>query len=217
MKFLLLPILSLLSFQAAAQVEYSGKHAVFLHASVDKVVGSYMFVITNTSSEPQRARIPLMLPEETDDWRPQEGVAASELEMTDGGLVVDKEFASGESYIAIDFLANASGGATGLTFKPAFPIMEFAIYSPKGEIDIKPLTAKFSPGMDGMPMGGKSYNILTASAIDSGEKVQIEVSNIPEGRANYWLAGSTIAGLLVGLASLLAWRTKPHLAKEVIA
>ena len=51
-------------------VSLSGHHVFMLYPALDNVQGSYLFMVSNDSSEPQKGSIGIDLPKEAIDFKP---------------------------------------------------------------------------------------------------------------------------------------------------
>lgn len=212
MKLVLVVLLAMFaspSLLAQQALDLSGRHVFFLHPSVDELKGSYLFLVTNATQEPQASRIRLMLPEETFDWMPQDGIQPDELRPGEnGGLVLEKTFPPGETMLSLGFRAAAALGEATLTFKPEYAVGSLALLSRQGALNLGSSRDgwQFSENME---FSGRPYDTLTRGSIAAGEKVTVTIGKIPEGRGRLWVLGFVAGGLFLIGGALLAWRTRP--------
>lgn len=211
----LLPVL-LGAFEARADVYVTPKHLIILRQGLDSLYGSYVFAVQNTGEAPETLKARVMLPKETVDFMPQEGLDPSEVTLADGpdgGLQIDKSFPNGVHIVSIGFKVDARLGKAGLTLTPVSEIQSFTLLLPRDS----GLTLVTSPLVDGDESAAPDPQyrpFVSAAPLAAGAAFNIEVAGIPEGRSRLWLVGGVLAGLMVLAAGLFAWRTKPKITED---
>ena len=201
---------------ALADVKVSGRHVYMLGGGLDEVVGTYVFLVSNLSDEPEKARIPLMLPKETVDFRPFEGTAPEELELSeDGRVVLAKEFKPGDQIVTIGFKASGGFGKGDLTFQAPQDISHLTLFVNQDDLKVASLDESELDFKENEPFGGRVYNTYTRSLLKKGESLRIRVDGLVEGRERfYWLGGALLL-LLIVAAGALSYRTRPLGAEKV--
>jgi hypothetical protein len=67
-------------------------------------------------------------------------------------------------------------------------------------------------------MANNKYDsLLSVSPIKNGAEVKLTVSQIPQGRKPYWIAGSVFAGIIFLFSFLMTIKTKVKIKEEMIA
>ncbi len=206
--------IALLATAARAEVYVTPKHLLILREGLDTVYGSYIFALQNTGEKPEHFKVPVMLPKETEDFTPQEGLEPSELTLAqNGSVVVEKDVQPGVNLIGIGFRLSGRYGKATMTFNPVMDIDSFILLLPRGsamQVEsnfLKPGDSDSAPDPQYMPW-------TTNAPMKANELVSIEVSGLPEGRSRLWILGSIVAGMLVLLAAFLAWRTRPKISTD---
>ncbi len=206
--FALLTLL-LVSTSAVAQVEVSDRHIYFIYAGVEEIKGNYIFLIRNSAKEDARQTMKILLPAETIDWVPQEGIGPDELKPgKDGGLTLDKSFPPGETMISLGFIVPAKGDQAVMTFKPEFNVGEIAVLANKGSVQLS--GSEGFQTQPGISFAGQMYDSVGKSATKAGETMTVTIGGVPQGRTRLKYLGFAAIAVVVGAAGLLTWRTKPR-------
>lgn len=203
-------LLLVFTAKAAATVQISNKHIYVLYAGVDSVFGSYIFLVQNPGTAPERLSFPVMLPTETIDFQAQEGLAPNELTLgsNGSGLTIDKEFAPGDTLITIGFKVPADVGHAPMTIKATQPFesLSFFVFEGKFQVEGPNLVAKPNVGFS-----GRVYDTYTLSQGEAGKTYRVDLKGIPEGRDRLRTVGWIFAGSLALIALALAWFSRPKL------
>jgi len=208
-------------------VQLMPRQMMILREGLDAVYGQVMFVVRNNASIPLPGQFRVLMPKETSDFTPREGLEPSEValasENSDGnqgtqtsgfrGLVVDKVFGPGVSMMSIGFKVDAKLGAAQLSLS-----------HPQGVKELNVLVLKNGP------LRASSDLLLKASAMDvedpqydslelkkplePKEILTIQVEGVPEGRMRYWWTGGIAAGVLVLGALFLTWKSWPKVVPD---
>lgn len=208
------------------------RHLMMLRPGLEMVWGTSVFAVVNEQPTPMRGRFAVMIPKETSDFAPQEGVDASELKQDEhGGLFVEKDFAPGTTVVGIGFMVPAAGGRATLTVVgPASDAttpgaqagrnigllvtrgaMQLALNTSAttaaNKVALIPAGANsILPGMGDGESGYHQY--VSTQPLIAGEALAIQLRGIPIGRAPYWTLGVLI-GLIVFLGGgTLAWKRR---------
>lgn len=195
--------------QASAAVQISSKHIMVLYPGVDSAFGSYIFMVQNQGTAPERFSFPVMLPAEMIDFQAQEGLAPNELTLgTDGGLTIDKTFPPGDTLITIGFKTPAEVGEGKLTLKPTFPFESIGLFVFEGKFKITGPALEIKNGVE---FSGRTYDTYTLANGEAGKTYQMIMQGVPEGRGRLWIIGWIAGGALLLIASALAFISRPQL------
>ncbi len=198
-----------LSAPAMAQVELSDRHIYFIYPSVEEIKGNYIFLLRNSGKEDVRHTMKILLPAETIDWVPQEGVGPDELKPgPEGGLVLEKNFPPGETMISLGFIVPAKGDKAVMTFKPEYNVGELAILARKGTAELSGSTG--FQVQSGISFAGQMYDSVGKSATTAGETVSVTIGGVPQGRSRLKYLGFAAIAVIAAAAAFLTWRTKPR-------
>ncbi len=200
------------SVPALAEVTLTPKHLVILRQGLDAVYGSYVFAVQNTGEAPAPFKQAVMLPKETVDFVPQEGVEAGEVSLSEGnGVLVDKEFPPGVHIVSIGFRVDASYGKAQLTMAPVAEIQSFTLLLPRdGGMHVS--SSVLAPGEMGSAPDPQYEAMLSNAPLPAGQTFIISVDGLPEGRTRTWIVGAIVGGLLVTLSGFFAVRTRPKIS-----
>ncbi len=194
--------------EARAQVTRAPKQLLVLKPGLDVVHGTWVVAIMNKGQAPAKFRTPVLMPLEARDFQPIEGVTADEVKFENDGLWVEKEFPVGVNVVSFAFIVPSSLGGSLLSLKPRADTGELMIMTPKGMLDVSG-KGFVESGTDVEEM--QRYAVLSSNhLIVAGEKLSLRVSGVPEGRGRLWLVGSVFGLLLVLIAGVLAWRSRPR-------
>ncbi len=210
----LLPLL-LLAFGASAQAEVmlTPKHLIILRQGLDSVYGSYVFAVQNTGEATAKFKSAVMLPKETVDFVPQEGVEPEEVSLAPGGgsVVVEKDFPPGVHIVSIGFKVDASYGKAQLTLTPPAEIQSFTLLLPRGT-EMRAVSALLKPGDAGHAPDPQYEAMISEEALPAGAAFTIEVQGLPEGRTRIWLVGAAVGVMMLLFAAFFALRTRPKIS-----
>lgn len=199
---------------AQAEVYVTPKHLLILRGALDTLYGSYIFALQNTGEVAENYKTPVALPKEKDDWATQEGLEPSEVSLSPtGSLVVEKSVQPGVNLLGIDFKVPASFGHTTLTFKPEVAIESMIVLVPRGS-SVSIESGRFAPADSSQAPDPQYVPWHSAGPLAAGEEIKIDVYGLPEGRARLWIVGGGVAALLLALAGVVAWRTRPKITSD---
>jgi len=199
---------------AQAEVYVTPKHLVILRGALDTLYGSYIFALQNTGEVAETYKTPVTLPMEKDDWATQEGLDPSEVSLSStSSLIVEKKAEPGVNLLGIDFKVPASFGHTTLTFKPEVTIESMIVLVPRGS-SVSIESSRFVPADSSQAPDPQYVPWHSSGPLAAGEEVKIDVYGLPEGRARLWIVGSGVAALLLVLAGVVAWRTRPKITSD---
>lgn len=216
MKFIrpLLPLLLLiLAGPARADVMLTPKHLIILRQGLDSVYGSYVFAVQNTGETTAKFKSAVMLPKETVDFVPQEGVEPEEVSLAPGGggVVVEKDFPPGVHIVSIGFKVDASYGMSQLTLVPPAEIQSFTVLVPR-DAGMRVVSSVLKAGEMGHAPDPQYEAMISEEPLAQGRSFTVEVQGLPEGRTRIWIVGAAVGGVLLLLAAFLAWRTRPKIS-----
>ncbi len=205
---------ALVAGSAQADVSVTPRHLMILRPGLDAVYGSYVFAVENTASTPATLRTAVMLPKETVDFVPQEGVSPDEISLApDGGMVVDKAFNEGVNIVSIGFKTDASYGKAGLTLTPRIDVESFTLLIPKGS-GMLVSGDNFSAGGAGTVPDPQYESYVSRGPLKAGTTTTVTINGLPEGRRRVWILAGGVTGVLLLVAGFLAWRTRPKLSED---
>ena len=151
----------------------------------------------------------LLLPVETTDWVPGDGVSIDDIRLgAGGGLVLEKEFPPGETLVSLRFKVDASLGETGLRVRTSSVVRDLVVFYPHKSF----LMTADDPGFvtrEKVPFSGGVYDTLQRTDLEAGKVINFQVTNLPRGRMIYWIVGAVLGLALVLGAGFMAWRNKP--------
>lgn len=197
-------LVSSLGFSQAAapkDVSSTGRHVYILHQGLDKVIGSYLFLVTNSSKDSQDATIPLMLPRGVDEFIPGEGVTKKEIKLAadgSGGLQIAKSFRPGEQLISINFTLPAEGGKAKFTITPTDPVSTIKLMSPTGTLSFAGQSGTFTLQKE-VPFSKRVYDTLSVNNPALNTAYSLTIGSVPEGRSEFWQLGIIAAALMLGV------------------
>lgn len=197
---------------AAAEIYVTSKHLVILRAGLDTVWGSYVFAVNNKDTVPTPLKVNIMMPAEMEDFHPQEGVTREEVQLTDAGLMVEKDFAPGINVISIGFKLPAKFGRTTVSFTPHMDIDSFTLLIPR-DSGVTIQSPELAPGNDEAGPDPQYAPYVSKGILKTGQKFTIGVGGIPEGRLTLWITGGITGALLLLLGLVFAFRTRPRISE----
>jgi len=155
----------------------------------------------------------VMLPKETVDFVPQEGIKPEELALSDGGVRVSATFPPGVHIVSIGFKVDARFGTAQMSFLPPATVQSFTLLVPRQSgLSVNAPSLVESGGSESPDPQYQSF--VNQGPLTVGETLRIELSGLPEGRHRLWLLGSIAAAVLGLAAGLFAWRTRPKLTAD---
>ena len=194
-----------------AEVTLAPRHVMIVRPMIDQVWGSYIFALENRGTAPERFASTLMLPKETVDFRPEEGVTPQEVRLGEnGGIVLEKNVDPGTNLVLMAFAVKSLFGKTQLTLKPTVAINDLSILTPPGSLTVTANGAEFTQNVD---FSGHPFDRLAIPSIGANQEFVVTIEGIPQGRAALWIAGSLVGAVLAAAALALAWKTRPKLAE----
>lgn len=196
---------------ALADVYVTPKHLIILRPGLDSVYGNYVFAVQNSGEADEVLKTEVMLPKETVDFVPQEGIDANEVSLAPGGgLLIDKSFPPGVHIISIGFKTDAHYGEGKLSLMPVTDIQSFTVLIPR-DSGINAVSSVLTDG-DAAAAPDPQYRPLVSKApLLAGAAFEIAVTGLPEGRGRLWMVGWAIAALLVVGVAFLAIKTRPRI------
>jgi hypothetical protein len=182
------------------------RQLLVLKPGLDEVYGTWVAAVNNKSKTPQHVRVSALIPRETIDVHPLEGVANGEWKLDQTGLWIEKEFGEGVNVISFSFRTAARYGANTLNFKVGSPIDELILMTPSGMMTI----AGRDLVVTGSDMqGSQGYTVMTVQRkIVAGDAVAFDIDGVPEGRGRLWIVGAAFGILMVVGAAVMVRRTR---------
>jgi hypothetical protein len=211
----------------AMDVQLMPRQMMILREGLDAVYGQTMFVVRNNSSVPLAGKFRVLLPKETSDFSPREGLepnevilanpegASAEAQGNQGfqGLLVDKVFAPGVSMMSIGFKVDAKLGSAELTLSHPQGVRELNILLLKEG----PLVAKSDVLVKDLrtDVEDPQYDYFELKKpLEPGDVLTLKVEGVPEGRTRYWWMGGITAGVLILAAFFLTWKSWPKVVGD---
>lgn len=198
---------------AAGGIQLTPKHLVIVRPGQDAIWGSYVFAVQNNGQEPAALSTEVMLPKETVDFVPQEGIKPEELALSDGGVRVNATFPPGVHIVSIGFKVDARFGATQLSFTPPVAVQSFTLLVPR-QSGMKVSAPGLVESVGSESPDPQYQSFVNQGPLAVGDILRIELAGLPEGRHRLWLLGSIAAAVLVLASGLFAWRTRPKLTAD---
>lgn len=200
---------------AEGKIFMGDRHLMMLRPGIDAVWGTSVFAVVNEGTEPVSERYNVLLPKETIDFSPQEGVTPEELKQnTDGTLYVEKLFPPGTNVISIGFMVAGNSGNAALTFVgPPGDSRAVALLSSKGILTLGSPNLNPAKPDEALPTSGYDQYVMK-EPLAPGVEMKVSIAGIPEGRKNFWILGGCVGALLFSLGGGLAWRRRPKLGSD---
>lgn len=197
-------------------VSSTGRHVFIMHQGLDQVLGSYLFLVTNSTGAAKEATIPLMLPQGVKEFVPGEGVAKEEIKLAadgSGAMQIAKTFPPGEQLVSINFTLPAEGGQSKFTIVPTDPISTIKLMTPTGTLSFAGDVGSFKLDKE-VPFSKRVYDTVAVTSPKMNSPYTLTVGNVPEGRAEFWQLGIIIAALMVAMM-IAAAITRLKVARQV--
>jgi hypothetical protein len=155
-----------------------------------------------------------MLPKETSDFVPQEGLEPNEIALgSDGGVNIEKDIPKGVHVLGVGFKVDGRYGKTKMSLTPEVEVRSLTILVPRDTaVDLAAAGLKAASGPDAEDPQYRAF--VNAEPLPAAAPFVVEVSGLPEGRARLWLTGSVIAACMVLGAAFLAFRTRPKIKEN---
>jgi hypothetical protein len=194
---------------ASSAVQVTGRQIYILYPGLDSIWGSYLFMVQNTGSQPERFSFPVMLPAETIDFQGQDILGPGELKLgADGGLTIDKVFEPGDNLLNIGFKLPASMGDGPITLKATTAFDSIGLFVFEGLFTVSGDNLEIKKDVD---FSGRRYDTYSVTNGELGKTYKFEVQGIPEGRGRLWIIGWIFGGALLLISFALAWFSRPQL------
>jgi hypothetical protein len=206
--FLILSLLFASSFAYSSQISIADRHMLMIQPGLEKVVGSYMFGVKNNTSEPKEFSFELLLPKETLDFGPQDGLNKEDLALSENGkVVVKKIFPVGLSILSVGFLAEVGSEEGVLNFQVPYSLKElsFITNSESLKFDSKGL-------IEGVPLmlkGNSFKGIISENEIKANSHIVLSLSGLAKGRSDFITLGIVFSVLVLVLVAVFSFKTRP--------
>lgn len=201
---------------AGAAVEVKAKHLLILRPGLDAVYGTYVFAVENNGKEAERYKGTAMLPKETDDFAPQEGLEPADVTLGppgSGGVLIDKAMSPGLNVLSLAFRVPAHYGRSAMTWTLPSTIDSLTVLVAKqGGMSLD--AAQLAPVPASQESDPQFKTLINAAPLVAGSKLDMQLGAIPEGRTRLWWVGGAVGVWLAGLALWLAWRTRPKITAD---
>ena len=194
---------------APATAEVAGRQLIILKQGLNQLWGSLVMAVLNETGSPARVKAHVMLPEQTTDWRPQEGVEPGDIQLASegGGLVFEREFPPGTTLVSIGFVVPAKLGRANMTLRAPSGLEELSVLVPIGKLQV--VSDMLTPGKEERVPGNNFEAWLSNKEIAVGQEFRIEVLGVAEGRTRFWYVGALAGALILVGGALMTWKTRP--------
>ncbi|MDD9951798.1 MAG: hypothetical protein OXT67_09560 [Zetaproteobacteria bacterium] len=194
--------------------DVGNKHMLIVQADSHFIWGSYFIGVTG-SEEQQVAEIPLLIPQETVDFQPGEGMQAEDIHLDAEGQVVFKKALGPENHLmGIGFKVPVGRfGVETMTLKVRMPIPELTIAAPVG-FGLSFTADGFVAGLPPMLSRGSYVGIQSQGTLQPGQVIQVHVAGVPKAKHVFVLVALGFAVAVFGLGAAFALRTRPVVATK---
>jgi hypothetical protein len=171
------------------------RELLVIKGGIDRVYGNYMTAVNGESGK--TIEVWPLMPLETQDFVPQDGLDKQDLHLGDDGRVkIVKTLTGSMQVMMLGWLAPARYGEATLTIPIKQTVNQLMIMTPRGMMDIA-VPANFV-SENAMQEAGESYSVWkNTEPLVAGSQVTITVNGVPEGRMRLWgLAAMTAAAML---------------------
>ena len=197
----------LLSSSAFSEVNVAGRQVYILYPGIESIWGSYLFMVNNSGTKVDNGQFKIMLPIETEDFEPQQGINPKDIQLgEDGGVFVNKDFPPGDTLVTVGFKIPSSGGVAKITINPTINIPAFSYFVSKGSLKVEGMNLDFQTDQF---FSGKNYDTYTVESLRANAPYSVNVLGSPEGRNNYWLLGAVV-GIVLLLLLVYAYFVRPN-------
>jgi len=191
--------------QALAQPQLAPKQLIIVKPGIDKLHGTWLAAVINRDEKPQTYRVPVLLPKETEDFKPTEGIMAGDVKLESDGVYIDKTFGPGVNVVSLAFITSASAGTVDLNFEAKMDVGELTVMTPRGMLTVQG-EKLVSSGTDVQDL--QTYDLwVSQAAVAKGDLVKVTVSGVPLGRQRLWILGAIFALILLVAAISLTYRS----------
>ncbi len=202
---------------STTDIQLMPRQMMVIREGLDAVYGQIMFVVRNNAAVPLPFKFRVLMPKETSDFSPREGLEPGDVVLADApssqegfrGLVVEKVFPPGVHMMTIGYKVDGSFGSATLTLSHPEGVQDLNLLSLKeGRVSLESSgLVKNSKPEEADPL----YDALQLkSPLEPGQVLTIQVTGIPEGRTRLWWMGGLLGGILLASASILTLRTRPQ-------
>ncbi len=182
------------------------RQLLVLKPGLDEVYGTWVAAVNNKTKTQQHVRVSALIPRETIDVHPLEGVSNGEWKLDEAGLWIEKEFGEGVNVISFSFRTAARYGVNTLNFRVGSPISELMVMTPTGMMTIagRDLVVAGSDHQD-----SQGYTVMKVQRpIMAGDAVAFDIEGVPEGRGRLWIVGAAFGLLMFWGAVVMTRRTR---------
>lgn len=199
----LISTILLFSVQGLSEVRLADRHMVMIEPGIERVGGSYMFGVKNSGAKAVQFTVELLLPKETVDFGPQDGLAKEDLILSDEGrVVVDKEFPPGLTIMSVGFYASVDAPQGELTFPVSSELAELSFLT-RGDAGLK--ADGFMQRAPSM-LPGKNLKGIMATDVPVSKVIKLSVTGVREGRSSFIYLGIIFSIILSCLVIFLTYR-----------
>ncbi len=210
---LLLLITFMTSHIVHAKVVMEDRHVVMIQAGIEVVWGHYLFAVHNDSRNELSYESELLLPKETSDFQPQEGLLPKDLSLAESGNVkIRTNVPSTTKLLGIAFKVESDSRPVKLSFQAPYDIRELKILYPLNSIQ---LVGEGFEESGPVQLRERQMNSMTRSRIQAGETFEIQVAGVPSGRGPYYKLGFALAAFLLLGASILTYKSGAAAGRKV--
>ena len=190
------------------------RHLLLLRSDGAFIWGFYYFVLEKIDSPSEELKIPLMLPKETLYVETGEGLQKEHLKKKGGKYQLQGSFSGDSKLLSLGFkLKTCDTGPSPITLELPYPIQELVVASPlEAQLQLKGKGDAFSKAIN----GGGYHSLQSQRVFLAGERLQIEVHGIPQGRNRLWMWALMFAAVLALSSILLTLRSDSSHSKRKV-
>lgn len=211
----ILGVLLFTSVGLIAEVRLADRHMLMLQPVTELMPGngyqlmlqiSYGFGVRNDGDTPQTFKTPVLVPANSLEFYPIQGVEESEIITAGNGEVfIEKMVPPGLQLVVLGFMVRVDRTYLDLNLKAPYGMTNLAVMAPTGKVSLSGVN--FKPGQAPMGMQGMDA-ILLQNPIDAGQTFKFRVADLPEGRGSYYRLGFGIFLALIVIGGALTVMTR---------
>jgi hypothetical protein len=210
--FLAAVLVAGIASKVSAEPILAPKQLLIVKPGVDKLHGTWLAAVINRDAKPEMMRVPVLLPKETEDFQPMEGLAAGDVKIELDGVYVEKVFSPGVNVISFAFVTSSKSGVVDLNLEAKLDLGELTLMTPRGMMKVQGEKLVMT-GTDVQDL--QTYDLwVTQSPVIKGDNIKVTVSGVPEGRRRLWILGVGFALVLILAATGLVFWSHPMSRRE---
>lgn len=187
---------------SAQKIDYSGRHVIILRSGIEKLFGTYLFIINNNSTTKERIRIALLLP--VADIYDISGPWAQQIEKLDreNYYILATNIPPGVNRIGINFTLKPNIINPKIWFNIATSVNELAILTQNQWLKFYSNGKAFKA--NNIVLDQNNFHAFSTGPLVGPEKFTVSIVNLPLGRNYYlWTALGLALLVLIGVLFFL--------------